>query len=253
MRIGGIGARPPRADDVAAAIVGAAGILGQRPAITAVGPGGRQEQGFHSLAGWVAKGANLLQQEFGLRPGDPLGLGGPPDWPMATVALAAWWSGITIVPAGTPGTGLTVLHVATPAADARAPADGEVLWIGDASDGSGEPPVRGQECWVDAVTPYPDRPPPPAHDGGLVAVRLHSGHAPTQRELLEALASDAGGTIGLLRHGGADLVDGTDAALLLATLALRPFVTGAATVIVDADDPDRQRIGDAERVTRWVG
>jgi len=254
MRIGGIGARPPLADDVAAALLGAAGMLGQRPAITAVGPSGRREQGFLSLAGWVAKGANLLQHEFGLGPGDPLGLAGPPDWPLATVALSAWWLGITIVPAGTSGTEFTVLHRATAdTADGPASLDGEVLWIGDALDGSAEPLGPGEESWVDAVTPHPDRPPAASHDGELLAFRTADGQEHTQHGLLGAFVADPGGTSGLLRHGAADLLLHADAPSLLATLALRPLVTGAATVIVEADDPDRERIGTAERVGGWIG
>jgi uncharacterized protein (TIGR03089 family) len=253
MRIGGIGARPPLADDVASALTGAASLLGQRPAITAVGPHGRSEQGFRSLAGWVAKGANLLQHEFGLRPGDSVGLGGPAGWPLATVALSAWWSGLTIVAVGTPGAEVTVLHA--PALDApreRTATGGVVFWIGDALDGSPESAAPGEESWVDAVTPHPDRPPAAQHDGGLIALRSIDAQELTQRELLGSFAADPGGPVGIVRDGGSDLLRRADAAALLAALTLRPLVTGAATVVVDADDPDRQRIADAERVSRWI-
>ena len=93
MRIAGLGARPPAADDVATALAGAAALLGQRPAITALTLSGRREQGFASLAGWVAKGANLLSAELDVGPGDRVGLAGPPGWPLAAVALSAWWVG----------------------------------------------------------------------------------------------------------------------------------------------------------------
>jgi uncharacterized protein (TIGR03089 family) len=253
MRIGGIGARPPLADDVATALLGAASLLGQRPAITSVGPPGRSEQGFRSLAGWVAKGANLLQHEFGLQPGDRVGLGGPAGWPLATVALSAWWSGLTVVPVGTPGTEVTVLHAAAlEAPRERTATAGVVFWIGDALDGSAESAVPGGESWVDAVTPHPDRPPAAQHDGGLLALRTIDAEGLTQRELLGRFVADPGGPVGILRGGGGDLLLRSDAASLLATLTLRPLVTGAATVVIDADDPDRQRITEAERVSRWI-
>jgi len=254
MRIGGIGARPPATDDVASAIIAAMGLLGQRPAITVIGHDGRHEQGFRSLAGWVAKGANLLQHEFGLRSGDLLGLAGPPDWTLATVALSAWWSGITIVPAGTPGAEFNVLHVATAAASqGLLPGDGEVLWIGDAPDGSADPAVPGNESWVDAVTPHPDRPPAATHDGSLVAIRTADGSTSTQRDLLAAFLTDPVTTAGLLRHGSEDLLPRTDGPRLLAALALRPLVTGAATVVIDASDPTRRTVEAAERVVSWIG
>jgi hypothetical protein len=247
MRIGGVGARPPTAPDVATALSGAAATLGQRPAITSLSSEGRHEQGFVSLAGWAAKGANLLRDEFGLAAGDRLGIAGPPGWPLAAVTLAAWWLGVIVVPAATPGLPLRVLHTGTPTGAARSDvgragdgADlgtggGTVLWIGDAMDGSGSPPAPGDECWTDAVIPYPDRAPTPARDGAGLALDLTDDPASaTQLELLRGLAADPGGTVGIVRHGDADLFARPDAALLIATLVLRPLVTGAATVVASA-------------------
>jgi acyl-CoA synthetase (AMP-forming)/AMP-acid ligase II len=265
MRIAGVGDRPPPAQDIAAALTGAVSTLGQRPAITGLRPDGRREQGFASLSGWVAKGANLLAGEFGLGPGDRIGLAGPPSWPLAAAALSAWWIGVTVVSASTDGIDLAVVHFtasSSAAGSAHAPLPSslppEVLWFGDALDATGDATgdvVRGSaspsgEWWADAVTPHPDRPPAAAHDGTLVALTTPDGSTVSQRALLDMLATDPGGAIGILRTGQRDVLQRDDAALLLATLALRPLVTGAASVVVEADD-DRERIVAAERIARW--
>jgi hypothetical protein len=254
MRIGGVGDRPAVAEDVPSALTGAAAALGQRPAVTGLRPDGRREQGFASLSGWVAKGANLLAGEFGLGPGDRVGLAGPPGWPLAAAALSAWWVGVTVVGAGTDGLDLAVVHIASGVpgtGPAHASLPHEVLWFGDALDATdGTAPPSG-EWWSDAVTPHPDRPPAAVHDGTLIALMTSDGSALSQRALLTLVGSDAGGTIGVLRSGDHDVLQRDDAALLLATLALRPLVTGSATVIVEDDDATRERIVTGERITQW--
>jgi len=266
MRIAGVGDRPPSAQDVAAALAGAVSALGQRPAITGLRPDGRREQGFASLSGWVAKSANLLSGEFGLGPGDRVGLAGPPSWPLAAVALSAWWVGVTVVAARTDGIDLAVVHVAqsrSTSGSGHASLPPEVLWFGDALDGTDDGMDDGMddlarglaspsgEWWADAVTPHPDRPPAAAHDGALIALTTPDGSTVSQRALLDMLATDPGGAIGILRTGQRDVLLRDDAALLLATLALRPLVTGSASVVVEADDDARERIVAAERIARW--
>jgi uncharacterized protein (TIGR03089 family) len=252
MRIIGLSARPPQAKDVATALSGAVSLLGQRPAITALGPGGRREQGFASLAGWVAKGANLLRLELDLGPGARVAVAGPPGWPLAAVTLSAWWIGATVVPAGAADAGTadaSVLHVGSVVPSA---AGGERFWFGDALDGTGTPPGgadRGEQ-WTDAVTPHGDRPPAPAHDGGLVALTGHGGADVTQRAMLSQLEEESG-VLAIARTGDEDVLTRSDAVALLAALALRPLVTGAATVVIGHDDPERDAQAEAERITRW--
>lgn len=255
MRIAGVGDRPPAAPDIAAALSGAVAALGQRPAITGLRPDGRREQGFASLSGWVAKGANLLVGEFGLGPGDRVGLAGPAGWPLAAAALSAWWVGVTVVPSGTEGIDLAIAHISAAVSTSRA-LPSEVLWFGDAldaTDGSdGAAPLSG-EWWSEAVTPHPDRPPTPTHDGALIALTGPDGTSSSQHQLLRTIAGDTGGVTGVLRSGELDLLQGPDAARLLTTLALRPLVTGSATVVVEsgATDVELERIATAERITRW--
>ena len=245
-----VGARPPAADDVPGALEGAVALLGQRPAITGLHAGERREQGFASLAGWVAKGANLLALEVGAAPGDRLALGGPPGWPVAAVALSAWWVGMTVVPLGRAEDAAVVVAHAATASSAAASGAADRFVIGDALDGSGSDP-DGAEAWVDAVTPHGDRPPPAVRDGSRVAFVATDGTGTTQRDLLATVPAGTEGVLGLDRAGDDDVVAGADGARRLAALALRPLVTGAATVVLDVDDADRDARATAERVALW--
>jgi len=236
-------ARPPAAADIAQALDGAVRSLGQRPAITFLTPRGRQEQGLRSLGGWVAKGAHLLRDEFGLRPGDSIGVSGPAGWPLATVCLAAWWNGLTV--SDPADTHVAVLHVG-----ATAPSGSEVLWLGDDPDGSAPTP-DGRDCWTEAVLPYPDRAPAPAATTDAIALRLGTATF-THAALLALAGTPPDGVVGLRRAGRPDVT--TDAAAL-AALTLRPLVTGAAIVVVDDADmepADAERAVAAERVTAWL-
>ena len=247
MRIAGLSVRPPRAEDVATALSGATGLLGQRPAVTALGPEGRREQGFASLAGWVAKGANLLALELGIGPGGRVAVAGPAGWPLAAVTLSAWWVGATVVPVTDGGpVDASLLHVAT-----STTRSGEVLWFGDALDGTGDAGDSSGEQWTDAVTAHGDRPPAPPRDGDLIAFADATGSELSQIAMLDRLAEDAGGVLGIVRDGDEDVLTRPDASLLIAAIALRPLVTGAATVVLAHDDPQREAHAQAERITRW--
>jgi hypothetical protein len=255
------------ADDLAAALTAAVTALGQRPAVTVLGATGRQEQGFASLAGWTAKGAHLLRDEWQLGPGEVLAVAGPPGWPLAGACLAAWWLGAAVAPV-TLGRGasphpparVAIVHV-----DAVPPDGVDVLWVGDALDGTGSGPRTG-EMWSDAVVLFPDLPPAPTHDGGLAAILL-GDTIRTQRDLLADAADAILGPLGI-RRGGPDRHTpwmtgrGSDVAVdrILTALAVRPLVTGAATVVVDASlegafDDLATPLGRAvagERISIWL-
>jgi hypothetical protein len=229
----------PATEEVAAALSAAVTALGHRPAVTVVGSGYRHEQGFVSLAGWAAKGAHLLRDELGLGPGDVLGVDAPPSWPLAAVALAAWWAGIALGPVA-PGRP-AVVH------EGRPGPGGGVLRLGDAVDGGPLGADRdGGEAWTAAVTPYPDRAPAPGAAPDLVAVVDADGGTTTQRELLRAWRTDEG-VLGLRRSGG-----GVDPRLLGA-LAARPLVTGRPTVVLaDAGSVRAEDTLRAERIVRLL-
>ena len=88
---------------------------------------------------------------------------------------------------------------------------------------------------------FPDRPPPASHDGSLPAVRI-GGEVVRQSDLLARFAGDEGGALGV-RLPRTDQPHASRAGDpldldVLAALAVRPLVTGAATVIVHLDhDP----------------
>lgn len=241
MRLGQLRPRPEPADDVATALAAAA-MLGQRPAVTGLDPRGRHEQGFASLIGWTAKGAHLLRDELGLGPGDVLGVDAPPSWPLATVALAAWWCGVALGPPDPAG--YVVAH------EGATPGGRDVLWLGDAVDGGPFGRTGPGEAWTAAVTPYPDRPPPPAIAPDGPAVITSAGAAVTQRALLAAWRDDDG-PLGLARTAP----DGPrPLAAMLGALAARPLVTGSPTVVAhDGWEPGAlARAAEAERVGRWI-
>jgi hypothetical protein len=248
VRLGPLAPRPAPTDDVASALSTAAATLGQRPAVTVITPDGRQEQGFVSLAGWAAKGAHLLRDELGLGPGDVLGVDAPPSWPLAAVALAAWWAGVALGPVA-PGRP-AVVHEgrADPGGEG-----GEVWWLGDAIDGGplGAIPAHG-EAWTAAVIPHPDRPPAPGASPDAIALVDVDGRVTTQRELLAAWQEDEG-VLGLLRTEPATPVR-ADVLDMLGALAARPLGTGLTTVVVGgvtaSADTNRLTVGD--RVARWL-
>lgn len=222
----------PTPPDLAAALRDAAAELGHQPAITVLGPGRRDEQGLASLAQWAAKGAHLLEADLLLEPGDRLALRGRVGWPLAAAALAAWWAGLVVTLDG--DAGVAVVH------EGHEPPPGaeDVLWLGDAVDGSPVRPVEG-EAWAQAVQAFPDQPPPPRAEATAPALE-HADEVASQRDLIGRVADGQG-------------VLGVDAATIgpaegLVAVAVRPLVTGRATVVLDGVARDAAR---GERVAAW--
>lgn len=233
-------------DTIPAALEQAREQLGNRPAVTVLSPGRREEQAVASLAQWAAKGAHLLEADLLLEPGDELLLDAPLSWPAAAVCLAAWWAGVTVVVPTVAGSGdvepdgveVAVCHASgTPPPGAR-----EVLWLGD--ELTGAPRTTTGEAWTQAVQAFPDRPPAPRADAAGTALRI--GPRRISQSSLLARARELGtGTAGLRRdRPTAEL----DAASGLILLALRPLVTGAPTVVLRGVGTDAAT---GERVRRW--
>lgn len=222
----------PTPEDLPSALRDAAGDLGHRPAITVLRAERRDEQGMASLAQWAAKGAHLLEADLLLEPGDRLALRGPVGWPLAAVALAAWWAGIVVSLDG--DAEVAVVH------EGRQPPPGaeNVLWTGDAVDGSPTAAVDG-EPWAQAVQAFPDHPPTPRGHGRAPALE-HDGAVVTQQELIGRVA-DEQGVLGL----DADAVGAVEG---LVAVAVRPLVTGRATVVLAGARPEDAA---GERVATW--
>ncbi|MQY16079.1 hypothetical protein SRB5_62710 [Streptomyces sp. RB5] len=64
--------------------------------------GERVELSVATFANWVAKTANLIQDELGAQPGDRLALLLPAHWQSAVWALAGWSTGLVVAPGGDP-------------------------------------------------------------------------------------------------------------------------------------------------------
>lgn len=222
----------PTPPDLAAALRDAAADLGHQPAITVLRAERRDEQGLASVAQWAAKGAHLLEADLLLEPGDRLALRGPMGWPLAVAALAAWWAGIVVTLNG--DAQVAVVHEGHP----PPPGSQDVLWIGDAVDGSPTAPVDG-EPWAQAVQAFPDHPPPSRASGDAPALE-EAGTEATQSELIARVADEQG-------------VLGVDAATIapvegLVAVAVRPLVTGRPTVVLSGTGAEA---ADGERVAVW--
>jgi len=243
VRLPGAPGQGPTSTDVAGLVREAARTLGHRPAVTVVARSSRTEQGVASLAGWCAKGAHLIGDELGLAPGDVLGLDAPPSWTTATVCLAAWWAGVTIVPADRADT--VVVH-----ARRRRPDATRVLVVGDDIDG-GDADVDPDDTWTLLAQPMPDRAPTPGGDADALALRLPTV-ALTQAALIARAGVGPAGTLGLVAHtasgpfGGGRDERGVE---VLVAVALRPLVRAAATVIALDVAPEAAA---REGVVHWI-
>jgi uncharacterized protein (TIGR03089 family) len=224
----------PAPDDLPRALEDAAQLLGHRPAITLLRPGGREEQGVASLRQWAAKGAHLLEADLLLEPGDRVALRAPVGWGAAAVALAAWWAGLVVSLDG--DADVAVVH------EGRRPPVGaeDVLWLGDAVDGSPLGEVTG-EAWAVAVQAFPDQPPPPRGGGDDPALEA-DGTTWTQSDLLARVEADGvDGTLGI-DAGTIDPVDG------LLAVAIRPLLASRPTVVLAGAD---RAAAEGERVAVW--
>jgi hypothetical protein len=224
----------PTPHDVPRALADAAERLGQRPAVTLLRAGRREEQGVASLLQWAAKGAHLLEADLLLQPGDRLAVRAPIGWSVATVALAAWWAGVVVTLDGEAD--VAVVH------ETLRPPEGaeDVLWLGDEVDGSPLVAVDG-EPWAQAVQTFPDQPPPPR--GGADSPALEAaGRIRSQGELLAEV-----------EHAGLDGTLGLDAATVppvdgLLAVTLRPLLASRPTVVLAGADRDAAA---GEGVAAW--
>jgi uncharacterized protein (TIGR03089 family) len=233
----------PPPEDLATALRVAAEQLGQRPAVTVLHPGGREEQGVASLAQWAAKGAHLLTLDLLLGPGDRLYLDAPPSWQVAAVCLAAWWAGLEVTLDGADGAAVAVLHESR-----RAPVGaGEVLWLGDGLDGGPLGEVVG-ESWADAVQTFPDQPPAPLAAPGAAALRV-GGASATQAALLERAGDLGGGTAGIEVAADEHLRAPDARRDELVAIAVRPLVAHRPTVVLRGVERDAAA---GDRVSVWL-
>jgi uncharacterized protein (TIGR03089 family) len=221
--------------------------------------GERVELSATTLANWVAKTANLLQQEFDVEPGSSVAVALPVHWQTAAVLLAVWSCGATVLdsPAEDDGA-LADADVVLVAQDRLAAveevATGELLglslhplgmgltdYTGSARDFALEVRAAG-----DRFTPW--TPPDPTAPG------LRAGGLELTLGGLTAAARELAGRLGLA-GGDRVLVDEATAAETgpVAWL-LAPLAAGASLVLCRHPDPSGLAARAAtERVTATLG
>lgn len=221
--------------------------------------GERVELSGATLANWVAKTANLLQDEFDVGPGSPVAVALPVHWQTAAVLLGVWSCGAAVLDtAAEDDDRLAAADVVLAAADRLPPLEelgleellglslhplglGMAGYAGPARDFALE--VRSQG---DHFTPH--TPPDPAAPGLLLGgVQLtHGGLVETAGELVARLGLTGGDRV---------LVDertATEAGPVAWLLA--PLLAGASLVLVRHPSASHlpQRAAD-ERVTATLG
>jgi uncharacterized protein (TIGR03089 family) len=221
--------------------------------------GERVELSGTTLANWVAKTANLLQDEFDVGPGSTVALALPVHWQTAAVLLGVWSCGATVLDTAAEDDGrLDAADVVLAAQDRLAPLEEQDLpdllglslhplglgmtgYAGPARDFALEVRAHG-----DVFSPYV--PPDPAAPGLLAGgLELTLGG-------LVAAATELAGRLGVT-DGDRLLVDDTTAveAGPVAWL-LAPLAAGASIVLCRNADP--AALGGraaAERVTATLG
>jgi len=217
VQLAGKGHAGPLSSDIPEAIRSGAAALGHRPAVTVLHPASRYEQSGASLANWAAKGAHLLQLDHAVAAGDPVGLLAPPCWTSASAALAAWWLGAIVDLSGAGAVSLVHQHRTAPQGA------GAVLRLGDGLDG-GPQGASSDPVWTHEAQPMPDHPPPAAGEAHAPALRI-DGRLLSQEDLLGLATSLPPGTAGVEEER-------TDPVTALVAVALRPLVTGHATVVL---------------------
>jgi uncharacterized protein (TIGR03089 family) len=221
--------------------------------------GERIELSTTTLANWVAKTANLLQDEFDVGPGSTVAVALPIHWQTAAVLLGVWSCGATVVDTAAEDEGrladADVLLAAQDRLTALEEVDSPELlglslhplglgmrdYAGAARDFALE--VRGQG---DVFFPYqaPDPGSPGLLLGGLQLTL--GGLVATAGELAARLGITAGDRI---------LVDEQTATESGPTAwLLAPLVVGASLVLCRNADPDRlARRAEEERITATLG
>ena len=219
----------------------------------------RVELSATTFANWVAKTANLLQEEFDVGPGSRVAVALPAHWQTAAVLMAVWSCGATVVETAAEDDGaldgadvvLADQHRLPPLEELDLPelvglslhplGLGMAGYTGPARDYAVEVRTHG-----DVFTPWRE----PAPDAtGLVLGGLElplAGLVETATELARRLGLDKGDRV---------LVDGRTAAEAgpVAWL-LAPLAAGASVVLVTAPDPSRlARRATDEHVTATLG
>ena len=226
-----------------------------RPALTFYddATGERVELSVATLANWVAKTANLLQDDLAVQPGDRVALLLPAHWQTAAWLLACFAAGVVAVPDGDPAGADLVVSGPDGLERARA-CRGERVALSLRPMGARFPAVpEGFSDYAVEVPAQGDRFAPYSPvEPDAVALALPDGRELTGAEVAELAAADAA-ALGL--GPGSRLLSGLawDGWAGLSAGLLAPLAAGGSVVLcqhldrLDADGLERRRT--AERVT----
>jgi uncharacterized protein (TIGR03089 family) len=198
--------------------------------------GERVELSVATFDNWVAKTANLLQDELAASPGDRLALLLPAHWQTAVWLMACWRAGVVVAPGGDPAA-CDLVVCGPDALDAARACSGERVALSLRPLGGRFPQqpdgfidyaaeVAGQG---DRFTPYS---PPGPGDPAL----LLGGTPLTASEVVERARADAAG-LGLERGSRLLTALPMDTWPGLSAALLAPLTTHASTVLCRNLDP----------------
>lgn len=234
-------------------------IAGPRPFLTYYdsAAGGRVELSYTTFGNWLAKTANLIQDDLAAAQGDRIALSAPPHWLTAVWAVAPLLTGAVVDPWGS---ARGALAVAVGGTDSAALAEG-LDCAGDrfaiSSDPMGRPLETvpgGYRDFTTEVRVHGDQfasyDPPTADTPALIV----DGRTLTHRELVAAAAdeaavvagSGAGTGLRLLVDSAADRFSGAE----LVRWLYAPLAVGGGVVLVrGADQAELDRIAEVEHTT----
>lgn len=218
--------------------------------------GERVEVSVATLANWVAKTANLLQDELSVQPGDRVALLLPAHWQTAAWLLACFSTGVVAAPGGDPAEADVVVSGPDTLDRARA-CRGERIALALRPLGARFPsPPEGFTDYAVEVPGQGDRFTPYAPvDPDALALELPDGTRLSGARVVERALGDAAG-LGL--SPGSRLLSALpyDTWPGLAAGLVAPLAAGGSVVLcrhldrLDADGLERRRA--AERVTHAV-
>ncbi len=218
--------------------------------------GERVELSYATFGNWLAKTANLVQDDLMPEPGDRIAVNAPPHWLTAVWAVAPLLAGVVIDPWGEPKSAHTVVSGPDEETlDAARACPGERLALSLLPLGR---PFQiapdGFRDYSAEVRGFGDRfaafAPPRAESEALVV----DGRTLTHAELIEAAAAPVTSADEpltsadrLLLDARRDRFSGSE----LVSWLFAPLVAGASVVVVRGAGPERlDRIAETERTTR---
>ncbi|MFJ5220589.1 TIGR03089 family protein [Streptomyces sp. NPDC088354] len=218
--------------------------------------GERVELSVATFGNWVAKTANLIQDELGAQPGDRAALLLPAHWQTAVWLLACFSTGVVAVPGGDPaGADFVVSGPETLEAALACPGERVALALRPLGARFPQPPAGFADYAVEVPTQGDRFTPYAPVDPGAPALELPGGEELTGTGVVERAAASAA-SLGLT--AGSRLLSGRPYGDWdgLAAGLLAPLAAGGSVVLcrhldrLAASDLDKRR--ESERVTHMA-